>query len=119
MIPALNNRWAVLALMFLIGIAIPMQFQAVPAVAPFLVDELGITYAQIGLLTGVFMFPGAFLALPGGLLGTRFGDKRVMAAGLAMMLAGSLLFAMTDAYSVMILSRLLGGGAPCCCWCKE
>lgn len=108
--PVLNNRWVVLALMFLIGIAVPMQFQSVPAVAPFLVEEVGLSYARIGLLTGLFMFPGAFLALPGGLLGVRFGDKAVMVAGLAMMSAGSLLFGMTDSYPVMFLSRLLGGG---------
>ncbi|MCZ6556955.1 MAG: MFS transporter [SAR324 cluster bacterium] len=109
MFPVLNNRWSVLALMFLIGIAVPMQFQAVPAVAPFLVEEAGLSYTQIGLLTGLFMFPGILLALPVGLLGVRFGDKNVMVAGLALMCAGSLLFAITDAYALMFLSRLLGG----------
>ena len=108
--PVLDNRWTVLALMFLIGIAVPMQFQSVPAVAPFLVEEVGLSYARIGLLTGLFMFPGAFLAIPGGLLGDRYGDKVVMVAGLAMMSAGSLLFGITDSYPVMFLSRMFGGG---------
>jgi cyanate permease len=105
----LKNRWAVLGLMFLVGIALPMQFQAVPALAPFLVAESGLNYTDIGVLTGLFMFPGVFLAIPGGLLAARIGDKLTLLVGLAIMLGSSVLFVSTDSYGVMFVSRLLGG----------
>lgn len=50
--------------MFLIGTILPMQVQAVSALAPFLVSESGLSYTGIGVLTGLFMFPGIFLAAP-------------------------------------------------------
>lgn len=105
----LTNRWAVLALIFLIGVALPMQFQAVPALAPFLVTQAGLSYTDIGVLTGLFMFPGIFLAAPGGLLSARIGDKSALMIGLSIMLVGAVLFAATDSYAVMFASRLLGG----------
>jgi cyanate permease len=105
----LTNRWAVLGLVFLIGLTLPMQFQAVPALAPFLINEAGLSYTDIGVLTGLFMFPGIFLAAPGGVLATRIGDKAALLMGLAVMLCGALLFAVTDSYAVMFISRLLSG----------
>ncbi len=105
----LKNRWAVLGLMFLVGITLPMQFQAVPALAPFLVAESGLNYTDIGVLTGLFMFPGVFLAIPGGLLAARFGDRLTLSIGLAVMLGSSVLFVSTDSYGVMFVSRLSGG----------
>ncbi len=105
----LTNRWAVLGLMFLIGVSLPMQLQAVPALAPFIVAEAGLTYTDIGALTGLFMFPGIFLAVPGGLLADRIGEKLTLTIGLAVMLGSALLFVATESYAVMFLSRLLGG----------
>lgn len=95
--------------MFLIGVALPMQFQAVPALAPFLVAEFGLSYTDIGVLTGLFMFPGIVLAVPGGLLANWIGDKLTLAAGLSVMLGSALLFATTESYGVMVWSRILSG----------
>ena len=105
----MTNRWAVLGLMFLIGVALPMQFQSVPALAPFLVAKIGLSYTEIGVLTGLFMFPGIVLAVPGGLLANWIGDKLTLAAGLSVMLGSALLFATTESYGVMVWSRILSG----------
>ena len=104
-----TSRWSVLGIMFLIGLTVPMQFQVVPALAPFLVAETGLNYTDIGVLTGLFMFSGVFLALPGGLLATRIGDKWTLMIGLCVMLGSALLFAATESYTVMFISRLLAG----------
>ena len=63
-----GSRWSALALMFLFGLAAAMQLQSVQSLAPLLVAQVGLSYAEIGVLTGVFMLPGVFLALPGGML---------------------------------------------------
>jgi hypothetical protein len=70
----MRNRWAVLALVVVARTAMAVQFQSVAAVGPFLVADLGVSYAELGTLIGLYLLPGAFLALPGGLLATRFGD---------------------------------------------
>ena len=89
-IPVLKNRWAVLALLVLTRASMALHFQAIPPIAPFLIRELELSYAQLGLLIGVFMLPGVFLAMPGGLLGARFGGRAVMLSGLVMMTLGAL-----------------------------
>jgi cyanate permease len=68
-----------------------------------------LNYTDIGVLTGLFMVPGIFLALPGGVLAARIGDKRTLLIGLSVMFGASLLFAATETYAVMFAARLLGG----------
>jgi hypothetical protein len=40
------------------------QFQSVGAVGPFLVTDLGLSYAELGSLMGLYLLPGVVLALP-------------------------------------------------------
>ena len=89
----LQNRWAVLALLFFARASMAVQFQAVAPIAPLLVAKLGLSYTQIGTLIGVSTFSGVFLSIPSGLLGRRFGDKPVVLAALALLAGGAMLFA--------------------------
>jgi len=104
-----GNRWAVLGVLFLARTAMGFQFQSVGAISPLLVDALGLNLASLGALIGAWMLPGVLLAIPGGLLGQRFGDKRVVVVGLAMMAAGSALLAGADDTTTAMLGRVLGG----------
>jgi predicted MFS family arabinose efflux permease len=85
------------------------QFQAVASVSSFLVEDLAIDYARLGTLIGLYHLPGIALAFPGGLLGKRFGDKRVVAAGLGLMAFGGLLMGVSDSYALAAPARLLSG----------
>src|ERR1700749_1271055 len=89
------------------------QFQSVAAVAPLLGSEFGVGLADIGLLIGLYFTPGIALALPGGAIGQRFGDKATVLAALVLMLAGSLAMALPDWFShswnVQIAGRLIAG----------
>ena len=105
----LTNRWGVLTLLFFARASMAMQFQSIPSISPILVEELGFNFTQIGLLIGLWMFPGVFIALPGGLLGQRFGDKTVVIAGLFLQVVGALVFASADAFQAAFAGRLLGG----------
>jgi MFS family permease len=96
-------------LLCLVRLSIGLNFQSIPALAPFLIDAMQITYAQLGALIGLFMFSGAFLALPGALFGDRFGDKAVVLAGLALLTVGAVLFASSTHYSIAAAGRLLSG----------
>jgi MFS family permease len=96
-------------MMFLVGLAAAMQVQTVQALAPLLVAQAGLSYAEIGVLTGVFMLPGVFLALPGGMLAARLGDRITMALALGLMLASAVVMGITESYAVMLVARLVGG----------
>ena len=107
--PILTNRWIVLALLFFARTSMAVQFQSIPPISTMLVDDLGFNFTQIGLLIGLFMLPGVFIALPGGLLGQRFGDKTIVLVGLGLQVIGALVFANSAVFRIAFAGRLLGG----------
>jgi MFS family permease len=105
----MHRRWTVLALLFTVRATMAFQFQSVAAVSPLLPRAFGVDLAEIGTLIGLYFAPGIFLALPGGALGKRFGDKAVVLTGLALMLAGGLAMAAAGSWSGQIAGRLISG----------
>ena len=103
------NRWIVLVLVFLTRTSMGFQFQSVASVAPLMIADLRLSYAQLGTLIGLYMLPGAFFALPGGVIGQRFGERRVVVAGLALMVAGGVLTAGAGGFGTAVAGRLLSG----------
>ena len=103
------NRWWILAVLFLARTAMGFQFQSLGAVSPLLMGELAIEFALLGALVGIWMLPGVVAAIPGALLGRRFGDKRVVCAGLVLMAAGSFLTAAAESYAPAFAGRLVSG----------
>ena len=79
-----SERWLILAVLFLARTAMGFQFQAVAALSSFVVADLEIDYARLGLLIGLYLLPGVAIAYPGGLLGQYFGDKRIAVLGMAL-----------------------------------
>ena len=103
------GRWRALALLTLARASMGFQFQSAASVAPFLAREFGLDNAQIGMLVGLYLLPGIAVALPGGMLGARFGDRRVVLFGLALMSAGGAWLALADDYAGAAAARLLSG----------
>ncbi|UGV26735.1 MFS transporter [Rhodopseudomonas boonkerdii] len=101
----MRSRWTILAVLFVARMAIAFQFQSVAAVAPQFSQSL----AEVGVLIGLYFAPGAVLALPGGAIGRRHGDKVTVLAGLLMMLAGELLMTASPSWSAQIAGRLTAG----------
>ena len=81
----MSSRWRCLGALTLARAAMGFQFQSVAAVAPLMGGGLAIDKTQLGWLIGLYLLPGVAFALPGGLLGRRFGDKRLVLVGLALM----------------------------------
>ena len=98
-----------LAVLTMARLAMGFQFQSIGSTVPFLVDDLGIDYASVGFLIGLYLLPGVVLAFPTGILGKRFGDKRVVVIGLLLMFVGGLLAGLADNYEVVVVGRFLSG----------
>jgi MFS family permease len=105
----MGNRWVALALVFVTRTSMGFQFQAVASVAPLMVADLGLTYAQFGWVFGLYMLPGALIALPGGVLGQRFGERRLVVGGLALMVLGGVLTAAAGGLASAIAGRIVSG----------
>jgi MFS family permease len=103
------NRWVMLLVIFFTRTALGFQFQSIAALTPFLVAGFDLSFAQVGLLMGLFMLPGVVLALPGGLLGQRFGSLRVVVAGLALLIVGGTIVSYSGGFDSAAIGRTLGG----------
>ena len=105
----MSSRWAALAVIFVTRTSMGFQFQSIAAVAPFLIEDLRLSYAQAGLMMGLYMLPGVVVSLPSGMLGQRFGSRRVALWGLALMVAGGLVTGWSGGFVVACAGRVVSG----------
>jgi predicted MFS family arabinose efflux permease len=105
----LRNRWGILAVLFAVRATMAFQFQSVAAVAPLLGTEFGVSIADIGVLIGLYFAPGIVIALPGGAIGQKFGDKTTVLGALLLMLIGSVAMAFAASWNIQIAGRLVAG----------
>lgn len=105
----MTSRWVMLSVIFVTRTSMGFQFQSIASVAPFIMEDFRLTFAQAGLLMGLYMLPGALIALPGGVLGQRFGSRAVAVWGLALMVAGGLVTAWSGGFAVACAGRIVSG----------
>ena len=105
----MSNRWGILGIIFLTRLSMGFQFQSIASVAPFLVDDFQVGYGQVGVLMGLYLLPGGVIALPGGMLGSRFGERRLVLIALTLMAAGGLILAGSDTFAVASAGRIVSG----------
>lgn len=103
-----TRLFAILAGISLGRVAFAYQVQTVAALTPYFV-QLGIGYATIGTLIGAYLMPGALVALPLGFLGRRFGEQRLLAAGLLLMTIGNCIPALSPDVAVLMAGRIVAG----------
>jgi len=105
----LESRWLILAVLFIARFALGYQFQSAGSVAPFLIRDLNVDYAQIGILIGAFILPGVAISIPSGFLARRFGDKNTVLAAMTLMVVGGIVTGLGHAYAALLVGRLLSG----------
>ena len=102
-------RWAMLGLMFAARAGLGFQFQTVASVGDPLATDLGLSYAELGTLIGVFFLPGLVLAIPVGYAGRYVSDKQLVALGLASLALGAGLCAVATGFGPITAGRALCG----------
>jgi MFS family permease len=95
----------------LISIYVVSQFlrNSIGVIAPNLAEEIGLSAAEIGLLSSVFFFSFAAVQIPLGMAIDRFGARRCLLAGVAVTVLGAILFAMATSAALLIFGRALLG----------
>jgi predicted MFS family arabinose efflux permease len=105
----LANRWAILAILVVVRMAMGFQFQSIASITPIIAADLGLDYTQIGTLVGFYMLPGVVIAIPGGFLGSRFADLTMVLFGVGVMALGGVISGLADDFNVLACGRLLSG----------
>ena len=105
----MSNRWGALALLFAVRTVMAFQFQTVAALSPFIETAYGVGLGDVGLLLGLYMAPGIVLAIPGGALAARLGEKRVVILSLWLMALGLAMMALLPGWGAAMAGRLIAG----------
>lgn len=103
------SRWAILAALSLTRLSFGYQFESMAVLAPAVSADLGLGPAQTGTLIGLYWAPGVLIALPGGWLGRRFGDKPMVLAGGVLTVLGGALCAFGESYAALAAGRIVAG----------
>lgn len=105
----MNRRWwalgALVASMLVLGFDMTILNVALPTMA----GELGATTGQQQWMADAYVVVFAALMLPAGLLGDRFGRRRMLITGLGVFLVGSLIGTLADDVPTVIAARSVMG----------
>lgn len=103
---------ALLALSFLYATRMLGLFMVLPVFALYADSYEGSTVMLVGLALGIYGLTQGIFQIPFGLLSDRIGRKPVIAGGMILFLAGSLLCAVAEtAYAIILGRALQGAGA--------
>ncbi len=105
----MDARWSALAVLTAARASLGFQFQSVASVSTPLLGEFGLTYADLGLLVGLYFLPGIALAFPGAWLSRRFGDTHVVLLGLGLMAVGGMVSGLANSHATLAAGRCLSG----------
>jgi MFS family permease len=110
------SAWFRVFLLFSIGYFVSYMFRGVNlGFAPFITRDLGLSGADLGLLTSLYFLGFAAAQIPVGVLLDRFGPRRTTAGMLLFAAAGIWIFGAAQGIGAMMLGRLLiGVGVSVC-----
>jgi predicted MFS family arabinose efflux permease len=111
-----SSAWFRVFLLFSIGYFVSYVFRGVNlGFAPFITHDLGLSGADLGLLTSLYFLGFAAAQIPVGVLLDRFGPRRAAAGMLLFAALGIWIFGAAQGIGAMMLGRLLiGVGVSVC-----
>ena len=106
-----SQRWWLAALLLAAMIFLYVQRGALSPVAPYMIKELGLSPAIMGILLSAFFWVYSFMQMPAGWLVDRYGVRKSYAIGYAFWSVVSALTGLANGLATLITARvLLGAG---------
>ena len=91
-------------------------FAVLTPLLPSLKEDLGLSDAQVGVLSGAFAAGTLLMALPGGWFAARYGPRRAMIVGVIGVGVFSTAFGFADRIEILDLTRFLQGAFGALMW---
>lgn len=102
-------RWVVVLASFFAFVAFAFSLQIVPPLLSSMQSEFGVDDAQAGLLMSVVVIPGIVLALPAGLVISRYGFRMLGFVSVVSVAIGNLLTALANGFAMALVGRFVVG----------
>lgn len=124
-----GRPWGMLALVTLGFVSMPVNWFNISTGFDEIAAEFDLRIGSVTLLISIFVAAYGLLHVPGGLLATRWGLRKTLAAGLALEGLGALLSALAPNYPLLMACRAVCGAgasvfaavgiAACSVWFRE
>jgi predicted MFS family arabinose efflux permease len=114
--PPYVTVWLLLVLAWTANFVIRIGFSAL---LPAIIVDLGLSYTRAGVLAGAFFWAYVALQIPAGLLGDRFGRRRVLLAGLVGGAAAAAATAAAGSFAMLVAARILTGACQGCLFSND
>ncbi|UCD91662.1 MAG: MFS transporter [Methanobacteriota archaeon] len=105
----MNKEQRIVAVLSIIIFLVMTGITIITPVLPYYATTLGATLPLIGVLVGSFAAARVVLAIPAGIFGDRFGNRKIMAIGLLIICISSLIAGFALNYVVLLLARIFEG----------
>jgi EmrB/QacA subfamily drug resistance transporter len=106
---ALKNRWLALVGLTLSVLVVGFDLTILNVALPTMAADIGADTGQLQWIVDSYAVVYAAAMLPAGLLGDRFGRKKLLVTGLAVFLAGSVIGALVSSPGPVIAARTIMG----------
>jgi len=74
---------------------------------PSIQQEFQMTFSQLGTFTGIYGLVALIMSVPAGVLAKQFGEKKVLAAGLVILVLGLLILSHAENYGQALSARVV------------
>ena len=85
--------------------------QSMAVLAPYLIEEMGITTSQVGTLGSIMFYIYGLTQIPFGLIADKYGSKRIIEVCMVSMVIGTYIFGHAENYTQLMIGRLITGFA--------
>ena len=105
----MNNRWAILVLIMAAQTTANVGPLGIPAIAPLIRENLGLSMAQAGSFLSAYYIGPALMSLPAGRLADRWGVLGTMVLGQAVIALGLAAAAAATSFSLLLVIMVAAG----------
>ena len=106
---ATAGRWGILALIMAAQTMANVGPLGIPAIAPLIRDDLGLSMAQAGSFLSAYYVGTTLMSLPAGWMADRWGVLATMVLGQAVIAAGLYAVAGTGSFSLLMIVMICAG----------
>ena len=96
-------------MLFAARVGLGFQFQTLGSVSNDLIAAFGLDHADVGMLVGMFMVPGLFLAIPAGFSGRYVSDRVSSSLGMLALAVGGLASGLAEDPWLIGFGRVVSG----------